>query len=256
MTTALDIIKLSLKLSGALAIGQTPPSEDVSDSFELLQNMLSSWNQKRWFIWHMLDISHQSTGAQFYTVGPGGDFDFAYRPPRLQAAYVRQLIPSAAPSGQLDFPLNIIETHEEYSLLSLKSLKSFPSAIFYDAAFDIGRVTVWPIPATYFEIHLIVKDTLQAFPTLTTEFNMPPEYREALLYNLSGRLAPLYGLQPSPVVIAMARAGLNTVKVANHRVGDMLCPPGLNRSSGWYSHGIGGVTEATFQLDHTALGPV
>lgn len=90
MTTPLDIIKLALKDAGALGIGQTPLSEDLDDAFQRLNWMVSTWARKRWLIWHLVDVAKISTGAQSYTVGPGGDFNLPSRPSRLQAAFLRQ----------------------------------------------------------------------------------------------------------------------------------------------------------------------
>ena len=103
-TTALDLIKLSMKLSGVLAIGQNVQSEDVNDVFQLLNSMLAQWNQNRWLVWHLQDLHCIATGATSYSIGPGGDID-GHRPDRLQSAYVRQLHQNPPASGFVDFPL-------------------------------------------------------------------------------------------------------------------------------------------------------
>lgn len=254
--TAHDLITLALKMSGVLAEGQTAQAEQINDSFNLLNSMIASFAQSRWLIWHLTDASCVSTGAQTYSVGPGGDINVV-RPDRLNAAYGRLLQQSNTPmgSGPVDFPLVIMESYEEYASLRIKQLHSFPSTCFYDATMPFGTLYVWPIPNANFEIHIVVKDTLDTFPNLYSPFMFPPEYYEAMLYSLSGRISLLYQLPMNPGVIALAKAALNTIQVANHRVPDLGMPSGLMRHGGWAAHGVGGVVEGTFTLDEDVLGP-
>lgn len=98
--TALDIVTQALKESGVIGVGQTPLAEDVNDSFTRLNWMLSQWAKKRWLVWQLVTLSKISTGQQFYTVGPGGDFDVVNRPDRIESAFLRQWPgPASAPPG-------------------------------------------------------------------------------------------------------------------------------------------------------------
>jgi hypothetical protein len=93
-----------------------------------------------------------STGAQSYTVGTGGDFNVA-RPDRLEAAFVRQLIPSG--QNQIDFPLQILQAREDYNRIALKTMGTLPQVIFYDSAYPLGVIYPWPVPqASIYQIHL------------------------------------------------------------------------------------------------------
>jgi hypothetical protein len=97
---------------------------------------------------------------------------------------------------------------------------------------------------------------LTHFDNLNDLFVFPPEYFEAMLYNLAGRICLLYQVPINPGVVALATAGLNTVRVANHRVANLVMPGGLSRQGGWPAHGVPGVVEGTFRLDEDVLGPV
>lgn len=245
--TALDLIKLSLKMAGVLAVGATPMAEDVNDAFTLLNSMLASWNQSRWMIWHLVDVSCASTGAQSYSVGIGGNFNVT-RPDRLESAYARVTTPPAGGSGSMDFPLTIISTMEEYAAIGLKQLQSFPGSVFYDAtigsqANPLGTVYFYPIPSVNYQLHIIVKETLSQFPSLTTVINLPPEYTEALIYNLTTRLMLLYQLPINPGVATVAATALNTIRVANNRVPLLSMPVGIANTGGWTGHDTGGIAE-------------
>ena len=236
--TPLDLIRLSLKTASVEGIGQTPDSEEVNDVFTVLNAMLGTWNRKRWLIWNLFDISCVSTGAQSYTLGTGQDLDTP-RIDRLEYAYVR-ILPTQ--NGQtVDMPLQIIEAHEDYAAYSTKALVSFPMCAFYNSTYPIGNVYVYPIPAAdQFEIHVIVKAALTQFANLTTAISLPPEYTDALIWNLAARIRPMFGLPPEPSITALALTALNTIRGANSQIARLTMPSDMagNASGRWAGHGI------------------
>lgn len=227
MTTPNDIIKLSLKTAGVIGIGETPSAEDTNDAFTILNFMMAQWSRKRWLVYHLLDIAFVSTGALSYTVGPGQQFNVT-RPDRLEAAYFRQTIPSQP--NQIDYPLELIESRETYSQIALKSLTSFPNYIWYDSDFPIGFVYPWPLPqANIYEVHIIVKETLQKFTNLAQPVVLPDEYFAAIYYNLTARLYPQYRLPADPVVIGLAKDGLAVLRGSNAQIPRLVLPTDVVR---------------------------
>lgn len=227
MTTPNDIIKLALKDSGVIGIGQTPSAEDTNDAFTRMNWMLAQWSKKRWLVYHLLDISFTSTGAQSYTVGLGQQFNVK-RPDRLEGAFFRQLIPSQP--NQIDYPLELIESRETYSQIALKTLTSFPNYIWYDSAFPVGFVYPWPLPqANLYSVHILVKETLSQFTSLAQEIILPDEYYAALFYNLCARLRPAYQLPPDPTVVALAKDALAVIRGSNAQIPRLVLPTDLVR---------------------------
>jgi len=225
--TALDIIVQSFKKAGILGVGQTLLAEDINDGFYDLNDMMAQWARKRWLMWHLLDISKVSTGAMSYTVGIGGDFNTP-RPDRLEAAFFRQIVPSQP--NQIDYPLELIESREAYNNIALKSLMTFPTNIFYDAAYPTGTIYPWPVPqATIYEIHLTLKDTLAQFATLTTPINMPPEHVAAIKFNLAIRYRQSYQLPPDLALVALAKDSLAVIRGANAQIPTLNMPSDLIR---------------------------
>jgi hypothetical protein len=243
-----------MKMAGVTATGQTPLAEDSVDVFRLLNSMISSWSQSRWMCTHLIDVSHQVDDQQTFTVGIGGDFDVK-KPSKLQSAYLRWVDNVGGTAGT-DTPLVIIDTHEEWADISQKDLNGFPTSVFYDnTSVPMGTLYVWPVPSNVFELHILVKDRLVAFPSLTAPILLDEEYFEALLYNLTGRVQMLYSMPINPGVVQLARAGLNAIKMSNHRVPDLQMPPGLSRAHGdWPGHGGSGVVGGVFTLDEDLLG--
>lgn len=229
-----DLITQALKGAGILGVGQTALAEDVNDAFTHLKMMLSQWQRKRWLVYHLVDVSKVSTGAQSYTVGAGQDFDIA-RPDRLEAAFVRQLMPVP-----VDFPLSLLESREDYNRIRLKTLKAPSRAIFYDAATPYGVVYPYPeTPASIYELHLTFKALLQGFSTLADVITLPPEYEAAMLWGLMQRLRITYRLPADPRIDAMAADSLNLIRNANAQIPRLTMPRGLSRRGAYniYSDG-------------------
>lgn len=234
--TAGDLCTQALKECGAWGVGQTPLGEDISDAQFRLQTMLQQWERKRWMVYHLVDLSVISNGSRNYTVGPGGQISTgtnanSVRPERVESAFLRQLV--ASQPNQIDYPLELLQSWEDYSQIALKGLVSFPGALFYDSAWPLGRAYPWPVPqANIYELHLVVREQLPPkFATSSTIVNLPYEYFGAILYNLALRLRPKYGLgsYPGDMVPGLAKDGMNVVRAANTSIARLRIPADLNR---------------------------
>lgn len=236
LNTPQSIINFALRAAGILGVGQSALAEDNTDCFDVLNAMIGDWNQKRWLIWHLVDVAKVSTGALNYSVGPGGDFPYPQAPSRLEAAFFRQIVSSQP--NQIDYPLQILQAREDYNTIALKTLVSWPTYIFYDADFSVassppfcGFVYPWPVPqASLYELHLTLKEILPSFANYRQTINLPGEYFEALWTNLALRLPAIYpGANITPVVEGLAKASMETIRVANTQVPLLRLPPGLSR---------------------------
>lgn len=228
MTTARDIITLALKNAGVLGVGQTASAEDMNDSFTLMNDMLAQWQLKRWLIWHLLDLSCVSTGAQTYSIGPGQTINYGARPNRLEAAYLRQIVQSQP--NQVDYPVILLESREDYSNIALKQLQSFASYAFYDSTYPFGTIYFWPLPnANIYEIHVLVKEVLNQFANLNSVVNLPLEYKPCIHYNLARRLRSAYRLPPDPEITALAKDALNVIRGANTQIPRLRMPADVTR---------------------------
>lgn len=227
------LINLALKMTGVLGVGQTASAEDTNDSFSVLNMMLAQWQRKRWLIWHLVDVSCASTGAVSYTIGTGANFNVA-RPDRIESGFFRQTI-TAAPN-QVDYPMTLISSREEYNRIALKQLSTFPEYCFYDSAYPTGTLYFWPVPqASQFEMHLSLKEQLTQFTSLSQTINLPAEYQEAIMYNLAGRLRPMYQLPPDPTITSLAVASLDVVRGANAQIPTLTMPDDMTLGKPGYN---------------------
>ena len=235
---------LALRMAGRITDQQrvSDTSADMNDATSLLVMMLGQWQRKRWLIWNEVETATVSTGAQWYTVGPGLDFDMP-RPDKIHAAWCR-MQPFGGPNP-VDISLGIIEAKEDWSHIVIKDLKSIPSAVFYDSAFPIARVTFFPVPpASLYELHIVTKASLPVYATLDDALNLPPEYLDAVVNNLALRIvAATPGSQPSPLLLGQARASLETIKMANSQIATLSLPSILGGRRGgdvssWSGRGL------------------
>lgn len=227
-TTPLDIISQALKKAGVLGVGQTPLAEDTNDAYSDLQDMLGQWQRKRWLVYHLVDYSVTGTGALYYTVGPSQDFNISPRPDRIESAFFRQLVQSQP--NQIDYPLSIIEAREDYNLIALKHLQTFPQYLFYDSGFPVGKAYPWPlIQSNLYELHLTVKETLSQFTSLNQVIVLPLEYFAAFKFNLACRLRQAYQMPVDPMLIGLAKDSLNVIRNANLQIPRLQIPQDLIR---------------------------
>lgn len=212
MSTANDLIALALKAANVLGVGQPASAEDSTDCLRYLNQMLAQWSRKKLLVYKRTDVSLASTGASSYSIGPGQQFNTA-RPARIESAFARQTgVPLPA-----DYPLHVIQAQEEYNRVFIKTLSAFPAYVFYDGNYPTGTVYFWPVPSTAFELHLSVLQPLASIANLADTVNLPPEYEEAIIYNLAQRLYVHYGLPPNPMTARLASAALKTIKEINDR---------------------------------------
>lgn len=231
--TPRDLISLALKQAGILGEGQVASSETMNDAFSLLNMMLGQWNRKRWLVYQLVDAFAVSTGAPSFNVGPGQAFSVV-RPDRIEAAYGRWI----TPTGNIDFPLEVLQAYEDYVSIPNKTQGGPPSVVFYDPGFPVGKLYVWPVPpAGQFEIHVLVKQTISLFTGLSDLVQLPPEYQEAVLYNLAIRLCANFGRQPRADVMMLAKSSLNTIRNANAAVPTLDLPSNLVRAARYSVYG-------------------
>lgn len=228
MATPQDIVRAALKKAGILGVGQAALAEDTNDAFQDLQDMLGQWQRKRWLVYHLVTYEHVGTGNETYSVGPGGDFPISPRPDKIESAFFRQIISSNP--NKVDYPLQIIQSREDYNLIALKQLQSFPQYIFYDSAFPQGFIYPWPlIQSDLYSLHITVKETLNQFTSLNQVISLPLEYFAAFKFNLAVRLKQAYQLPLDDQLVGLAKDSLNVIRNANTQISRLQIPKDLVR---------------------------
>lgn len=226
--TAGDLLALCLFDAGIVGTGQVASAQDSNLALVRLNFMLGEWQVKRWLVYHLRDLSVVSTGAQSYSIGPGGDISYGVRPDRIEKAFFRQLVQSQP--NRIDYPLDLLESREDYDDIALKQLQSFPMVLFYDSDFPLGRLYPWPVmQPNIYELHVNVKEVLSQVPSLSTTVNLPLEYYNGLHWNMVVRLMAGYGVPMDPTKVQLAKEGLASIRGAETQIARLKMPTDLAR---------------------------
>lgn len=233
MTTGTQVCRDALRIAGVLGQGVEPVAEDISAAFGALNDLLAEWSSRRWLVYRLVDSSFTCTGAIYYTIGPAGNIPVTDRPDRIEAAYVR-LLTAPTPNLQTDYPLTQILAREDYSRITLKQMQSFPEYYFYDPAYPLGLVYVWPLASAQYELHVVTREILAELAKVTDTLLLPRVYAGVIKWNLARRLRSIYRYRPDPEINAMAKNGLNVISSNNFAVPELEIPAEL-RGSGRYN---------------------
>ena len=230
-TTPRDIVNLALKTANVVGVGQSSLPEDINDCFNMLNMMIAQWQRRRYMVYNLKTVSLTATGATSYTIGLGQQFN-TERPAKIEAAFFRMQGGSTLP---VDYPLQVLRAKEDYDRISIKTLNAFPEYVFYDSAFPVGNVFVWPVPNNQYEIFLTVMTQLQRFQNLSEVIVMPDEYLDAMQWNLADRITAMYGLPQNPQITGYAKASMLAIKEVNSQIPLLHMPVALRGKSGAYN---------------------
>ncbi len=235
MPTGTDICTAALLRAGVTGVGNPPSADQITRALQLLNDMLALWSSKRWLNYAEIDHTVIVTGAQSYSIGPGGDINVAARPDRIEWGYVRLL--NSGLSMPVDIPLDQIGSYEDYSRVTLKRLETQPGWFFYDSNFPMGRIYPLPIPSlpSQYELHFGTRIILPVIVTPPTNIILPPQYTHAMKWNLAREVRAEWRLPPAKAIDDLAQDGLNTIRSATVQVPTLPIPAGMAGSQGQYN---------------------
>lgn len=227
----------ALQDAGIVGIDESIEPAILNRAFRQLNWLLAEWARKRNLSFRIEDYAFTSTGANTYLVGNNQTVNINPRPDRLEYAFVRFINAPGPPQFPVDIPLDIIQSHEDYSRITVKSIGTLPWRIFYDPAWPNGILFPWPIPQpTIYEIHVGFKCIPNRFSSTSQLINLPPEYLSAMNWCLVRRLRESYQMPPSPTVDSLARNALNAIRLANTAVPTLVTPPALRNRNRSYDY--------------------
>ena len=225
LDTVGDLLLNALQDAGIVGIDEAAEQAVINRAFRQANWLIAQWAHKRWLCYRIQDYSVVSTGAQSYTVGLGGNININPRPDRLEYAFVRFLSTGQPAQFPVDIPLDIIQSHEDYSRIPVKNIGTLPWRIFYDPQIPNGLLLPWPVPqSSLYELHVGFKVVLPRFTSLVQTINFPLEYEPAMNWCLARRLRASYQMPPSPEVTSLARDGLNTIRLGSQAMSIIQMP--------------------------------
>lgn len=230
MTNARSIIEQAARKIHVLGRGQTLDADQVNTALSALNNMLGEWSAE-------LGAIYNSTKETFtlsplttsYTIGSGGSFN-TEKPIAIEAAFIT--------IATLDYPLKMLNA-VEYSQIGYKNLSSIPDSLYFEDNTPLGKLYLYPVPASAYTITLYSRKAITEFLDLTTDYTLPTGLENALVWNLAVVLCPEYEKEPSAVVVSQSRksksAFVTKVRRNNYPVSDIdfSTKPKGNIYNGW-----------------------
>lgn len=209
MTTAREIVEASLRKIHVLGQGSSLTAKQADDGLKALNRMIATWSVQGNMVYaENFETFPLVNGQSTYTIGVGGDFDTA-RVTRISSAYVTQ--------DQTDYLLARWDKDDYASIPRKESTSAIPEIFYFDAGYPLSTIRLYYKPSGVASITLIDESILTGFTDLDTLFGMPPEYEDALIYNLAIRMAPEYEREPSVSVQKIAIETKDAVKTQNSK---------------------------------------
>lgn len=224
MTTALDVIKRSLRMLGVYSHGEALASEESQDGLSALNALMGSLSNEGLLVHaKTLDSIDLTAGQSSVTVGPSGA--------TVTARPVRVLPESYILLSGISYPLEILND-EDYQAIHSKTDEGTPRGIWVQMAMPDITVTPWPVPNEACTLKLWSEKVITSFAGLTTELSLPPGYERMLAFLLAMDLAPEYS-RPVPAVVATGAANARrAIKRTNTQVPILRLPAGIPRNAG------------------------
>ena len=141
-TTRDDIIKRALRLIGAVAQGETPTTDQVTEASIALNGLVKAWQADGMPLWAIKTYGMTLTAdVNSYPMGIGLAVNIA-KPLKVMQAWLRDN------TSNVDIPMRII-TSQEYFMLGNKETSGMPIQIYYEPLRDDGILHVFPTPTSY-----------------------------------------------------------------------------------------------------------
>lgn len=183
-----QIIYGALRLCGALGVGESPQTAQVTEANEALNMLVKSLQAEGMPLWAIEQYTLiPVVGVNSYTIGVGQTIDRP-KPLKIYQAFKHDT------STNVDVPMRII-TRDEYNRLGNKTSLGTPIQLYYDVQNTYGIMYVFPVPTSVEQtITIVYQRPFQDFDTADNTPDFPQEWFDTLKYGLAHRLSGEYGL--------------------------------------------------------------
>jgi len=176
-----------------------------------MNQMLDSWNTERLSVFSTQDqVFTWPANTATRTLGPTGNF-VGNRPILVDdATYFVDT------SNGISFGIKLIN-QQQYDGIAVKTVTStYPQVMFVNMKMSNIEMTVYPVPTTALQWHIISVTELTQPATLATTLVVPPGYLRAFRFNLASEIAAEFGVEPPPQVQRIAMSSKRNLKRINN----------------------------------------
>ncbi len=180
-----DIIKRALRLAGALAQGETPTADQVSEAAIALNSMVKAWQTDGLQLWAIKERSITLVAGQA---------DYTLTVPKTLRVLQAWNHDS---TSNVDIPMRIL-TKQEYNILGNKTSSGNPIQCYHEVQRDQSVLHIFPVPTStqvgVNTVKIVYHAPFEDFDSSTDNPDFPQEWYDAITYGLACRLAPEYGM--------------------------------------------------------------
>ena len=208
------------------AAQDTLDATDAAFGLKKLTRLFDNLNAERAGVYAERQVTYTLVPALSpHTIGPSGSsptFTVTQRPVTVEAA---SLVIS-----DIRYPLRMRDSSWWGSLSQPELSTSIPTDLYYSPDWPLGRLYLWPVPDTAYELELMTRVVL-ADLGLDDTLTLPPGYRDAVTLTLGEMIVPSYPPAVAPPGGEKARARI----FSNNDVTPKLATAdaGTSRGSGW-----------------------
>ena len=206
MASAEDLIKSALRKIGCLGTGEVMEASEAQDALTALNSMLQMWQIDDLLVFSVgVDTFTGVVGTADYEMGTGKTWD-TERPSDIVQITIKD--------GDTEYNPQKIAL-QEY-LNSKRDNNGLPLKYWVNPKYDAQEIKfILPFDKAY-SVDVYSYKPLDKFTSLTDNINVPPEYEEAIIWNLAVRLAPEYEKEASATVLAYAQNTQDAIRQQNY----------------------------------------
>jgi len=183
------IVEMSLKQLGILAAGESTQGDELADALIVLEGLLAQWATQKLYIYKASNVTVPLNGIGVYTVG-------------LLSADVTADIQGISDKAFLD--------DEEITLVRDTNLKTDAQVIYSAGApnwtFDV-RVNGSELKFKSYSLPIEI--------IAQNELVVPTNYQRPLILTLAVELAPMFGVEPTQMLLLNQRQAVEMLKRSN-----------------------------------------
>lgn len=212
MTTVRSLIEDALIELGVQDPSESMGADRAAHGLRVLNRMISAWDTEDLMVYTVdRPVFNLVAGKQAYTIGVGGDFvtTMPIRPAQIDMASI------LVTAGSNELPIEILNDEQWRDVVVKNTSGSYPLQMWSNGNYPLNTLSFWPIPSAAYQVVLYIWGQTSEFPDVNQAVTLPQGYEEAIVPNLSARLAPSYGLQASPSTTELARAAKARIKKMN-----------------------------------------
>lgn len=180
----------------------SPTSAEDDDALEALNNMISLWGIDFLVPYVTRESFSLVIGQAEYTIGSGGDMD-TVRPVSIANCYLKD-------SDNYSYAVKFFGA-KDYNRIAQKTYEGKPSKFYYIPEYPLAKIIFnYEADETYTAYFEFWKN-LTEFALLTTNVDLPAEYKKAMIYNLAIELAEDNSIELPSTVYHAAGTSLSLI---------------------------------------------